>query len=55
MITYRIAEAAEILAVSDDTVRRWVEAGRLASQRTDGRTTVSGTDLAALAEQLVTG
>ncbi len=52
MITYRIAEAAEILAVSDDTVRRWVEAGRLPSQRDGGRTTVAGTDLAELAEHL---
>ncbi|CAM3555370.1 molybdopterin-binding protein [Nocardioides zeicaulis] len=54
VITYRVAEAAEILAVSDDTVRRWVEAGRLPSQRSEGRTTVAGTDLAELAEQLVT-
>ena len=52
MITYRIAEAAEILAVSDDTVRRWVDAGRLPSRRSGGRTTVSGADLAELAEQL---
>ncbi|WP_231252536.1 TOBE domain-containing protein [Nocardioides furvisabuli] len=52
MITYRIAEAAEILAVSDDTVRRWVDAGRLPSQRVGGRTTVAGTDLAELAEHL---
>ena len=49
---YRIAEAAEILAVSDDTVRRWVEAGRLRTHRADGRTVVAGPDLAALAEQL---
>lgn len=50
--TYRVAEAAEILAVSDDTVRRWLEAGRLASQRDGGRTTIAGRDLATLAEQL---
>ena len=52
MTTYRIAEAAELLAVSDDTVRRWVDAGRLASRTVDGRATVAGADLAALAEQL---
>ena len=52
VITYRIAEAAEILAVSDDTVRRGVDAGRLPSQRDGGRTTVAGTDLAELAEHL---
>ena len=53
MVAYRVAEAAEILAVSDDTVRRWVDAGRLAVQRDGGRATVSGRDLAELAEQLV--
>ena len=50
--TYRIAEVAEILAVSDDTVRRWVEAGRLPSRTADGRAAVAGTDLAEFAEQL---
>jgi molybdopterin-binding protein len=50
--TYRIAEAAELLGVSDDTLRRWVEAGRVASAKEDGRTVVAGADLAALAESL---
>ena len=52
MTSYRIAEAAELLGVSDDTLRRWVEAGRVASSRQDGRTVVLGADLAALAESL---
>ena len=52
MTTYRIAEAAELLGVSDDTLRRWVEAGRLASTQEDGRTVVAGVDLATLAESL---
>jgi molybdopterin-binding protein len=50
--TYRIAEAAELLGVSDDTMRRWVEAGRVASAKDEGRTVVPGADLAALAESL---
>lgn len=50
---YRIAEAAELLGVSDDTVRRWVDAGRLAAEPADGgRATVEGADLARLAEEL---
>ena len=52
VIIYRIAEVAEILAVSDDTVRRWVEAGRLPSHTADGRAAVSGPDLADFAEHL---
>ena len=53
MTTYRIAEAAELLAVSDDTVRRWVDAGRLRTHTLDGRAVISGADLAAFAEELV--
>ena len=52
MVTYRIAEAAELLGVSDDTVRRWVDAGRITASSTGGRTTIVGTDLARLAEEL---
>ncbi|MFB7252253.1 molybdopterin-binding protein [Microbacterium sp. NPDC056234] len=48
MTVFRIREAARLLSVSDDTVRRWIDSGQLASERDDsGRRVVSGTDLAA--------
>lgn len=50
--TYRLAEAAEILGVSDDTVRRWVDAGRLTATGTSPAV-IAGHDLAALAESLL--
>ena len=52
MTSYRIAEAAEVLGVSDDTVRRWIDQGRLGTVAQAGRTSVEGTALAALAESL---
>jgi len=52
----RVSEAAELLGVSDDTVRRWADAGRLRTSRGDGgRTVVDGADLAALAQELAAG
>ena len=53
MTTFRVREAAELLGVSDDTVRRWIDAGRLTST-TDagGRNVVAGADLAAFAQTL---
>ncbi len=46
----RISEAAELLGVSDDTVRRWAAAGRLPTRLSaDGKQVVEGADLAALA------
>jgi molybdopterin-binding protein len=50
--TYLISEAAALLGVSDDTVRRWTESGRLPVVREPGsRLAVDG---AALAEFAVT-
>jgi len=51
--TLRISEAAGLLGVSDDTVRRWAEAGRLPTHRGEhGRLVIHGADLAALARDL---
>lgn len=51
--TYRIAQAAELLGVSTDTMRRWVDAGRVKSVPSGGsRRAVDGTDLARLAVEL---
>ncbi|MGZ4468349.1 MAG: TOBE domain-containing protein [Nocardioidaceae bacterium] len=53
MQVYRVAEAAEVLGVSSDPRRRWIEAGGVeASTGDDGRTRISGQDLAALAKAL---
>lgn len=56
MTQMRISAAASLLGVSDDTVRRWVEAGRLpASADEQGRRVVDGAALAALAQELADG
>jgi molybdopterin-binding protein len=48
----RIKDAALYLGVSDDTVRRWVDAGALSSDRDQaGRTVVDGLELARLARR----
>ena len=52
MTTYRIAEAAELLGVSDDTVRRWIDQGRLEADHAGALTVIDGGVLAALAESL---
>ena len=47
MTQLRISEAAALLQVSDDTVRRWADAGRLATTTDDvGRAVVEGAELA---------
>lgn len=53
MVQHRISEAAGVLGVSDDTLRRWVDSGRVpASAGADGRTVIEGGDLARLATAL---
>ncbi len=49
---FRISEAATLLNVSDDTVRRWVESGRLKSFTGQGPQGVDGASLAEVAVEL---
>ena len=46
---YRLSEAAKLLGVSDDTIRRWADQGRFPVVRTHGGASIAGTDLARLA------
>ena len=53
MVSLRIADAARLLGVSDDTVRRWAEAGRLTLAADDaGRQVIEGAELARFAAAL---
>ena len=53
MTTFRVREAADLLGVSDDTVRRWIDAGRLAvTTDSGGRSVVAGAELAAFAQSM---
>ncbi len=55
MATFRMGQAAELLGVSTDTLRRWADAGRLATVRTEsGRRVVDGEALAELARSMAT-
>jgi len=53
MPQFRISEAASLLGVSDDTVRRWADNGRLPTVKADnGRLVIDGRALAAVAREL---
>lgn len=50
MPSYKIGQAAELLGVSVDTVRRWVDGGRLEANRDEGgRRVIDGAALARFA------
>lgn len=53
MSEFRIGQAAELLGVSADTVRRWADSGRLDTTRTDGgHRVIAGPELARFATEL---
>jgi molybdopterin-binding protein len=53
MPEFRIGQAAELLGVSADTVRRWADEGRLGTRRTEGgHRVVDGAELAAFTESI---
>jgi molybdopterin-binding protein len=55
MTQFRATEAAALLGVSDDTIRRWIDAGRLPAVRDGaGRWVLGGRDLAEFAREHAT-
>ncbi|MDA8436329.1 MAG: helix-turn-helix transcriptional regulator [Actinomycetales bacterium] len=55
MTQFRATEAAALLGVSDDTIRRWIDAGRLPAVRDGaGRWVLVGRDLAEFAREHAT-
>jgi molybdopterin-binding protein len=51
---HRISDAARLLGVSDDSLRRWADAGRVALTHDDvGRLVIDGPELARVAREIV--
>lgn len=55
MWEYKVREVARLLAVSNDTVRRWVDDDLLTARRDNGRILVNGESVAKLAADLAAG
>jgi len=56
MKEFTVRQAAALLGVSDDTVRRWGESGRLAMHTgASGRRTIAGADLVAVVREIAAG
>jgi molybdopterin-binding protein len=52
LTSIRIKDAAALLGVSDDTVRRWIDSGSLAAEKDEaGRKVIAGEVLAAFARE----
>jgi molybdopterin-binding protein len=52
MPAYRMRDAAQLLGVSDDSLRRWADGGRVsATMDAAGRRVIDGAELARFAEQ----
>ena len=52
MPAYRMREAADLLGVSDDSLRRWADSGRVATVADGaGRRVIDGAELARFAEE----
>src|SRR3954452_12870801 len=53
MRSYRLKEAASLLGVSDDTVRRWADRGRFPTSRDDtGHLVVEGLELVRIVQEI---
>jgi molybdopterin-binding protein len=52
MTQFKVSEAAALLGVSDDTLRRWADAGRITIHNGANRMYVEGAELAPLAQEL---
>jgi molybdopterin-binding protein len=53
MPSFKIGDAAQLLGVPQDRIRRWVDDGRLKAERTaGGHRLIDGADLAHLAEEI---